>query len=547
MQLAYNPANGAYVLRVPADPIVTKALMEEHGLDRSETNSTAAEDVLFTYEPYAAVAFWEYADPRARAQLLSIQNEITASRAKESLAHIKVPLDQELSPFQKAGVEYALRRKNTLIGDVPGLGKTMQAVAIANEMDAKRVLVVCPANIRLQWARKIREWTTMPWPYTIHVTTNGKNGVHPNAAWNIISYDLARSPALGWALAQGWYDLLILDEAHYLKTIDAARTRAIFGRNDDTVTDFAAIASRCASVVALTGTPLPNRPREAYTLLRGLNFDAIDWMSEDTFRERFNPSKRIEVEGADGETKFYIDERSGRHGELQARLRANIMVRREKHGPDGVLPQLKLPAYELIQIEPNGDVKRALQAESMLDIDPETLQGKDITSFGAISTVRRMMGIAMAPLVADYVSMLIDGGEEKIVLFGWHTQVLDIWEKELKRYGAVRIDGSVSASGKQRLVDQFRKDVGTRLCFGNLQSMGTGTDGLQDVCQRAVFGEADWTPGNNQQAVDRLDRMGQDGQVQADFLVAPNSFAERILASALRKLQTTTKALDRVM
>ena len=545
MKLDYNPNNGAFVLRVPANPEVTKALMEEHGLDRSEVNSTAGEDVLFTHEPYAAVAFWDYATERAQGQLLRLQTEIDASRAKTSEAHIKVPLDQELSPFQKAGVEYALRRQNTLIGDVPGLGKTMQAIAFANEIGAKRVLVICPANIRLQWARKIREWTTMPWPYTIHVTTNGKNGVHPHAAWNIISYDLARSPALGWALAQGWYDLLILDEGHYLKTIDAARTRAVFGGGEGRT--FEAIASRCDAVLALTGTPLPNRPREAYTLLRGLNFDAIDWMSEDSFRTRFNPAKMIEFEAPSGETKRYIDERTGRHGELQARLRVNIMVRREKHGPDGVLPQLKLPKFEIVQIEPDGAVKRALQAESMLDIDPEHLEGKDAETLGQIATVRRMMGVAMAPLVADYVAMLIDGGEEKLVLFGWHTEVLDIWQKELNRYGAVRIDGSVSASKKQKLVDQFRQDVGTRLCYGNLQSMGTGTDGLQEVCQHSVFGEADWTPGNNQQAVDRLDRMGQDGQVQADFLVAPGSFSERILASSLRKLITTNKALDRRM
>lgn len=544
MKLEWNSYKGVFVLRVPRDPrnpLMVKNIMDDHGFDFSVPDSTPQEAVMFTREPYAAAAFFEYATPDAAHQLVVITTQIEASRRPESKGHIKCPDDEELAPFQIAGVEYALARQNTLFGDVPGLGKTPEAICFANEIGAKRVLVICPANIRLQWAKAIRRWTTMGWPYDVYPILHGKHGVHPTAAWNIVSYDLAHTPTVGKALARGRYDLLILDEAHYLKTIDTRRTRAIFGGGEDRV--FEAIAARAGAVVALTGTPLPNRPREAYTLARGLCFDAIDWMSEDSFRQRFNPSRRVEL--PDG--RMAVDERSGRHSELQARLRGNFMVRREKYGPEGVGKQLgllHLPSFDIVHVTPDAAVKRALAAESLLGIDPEDLEGADIATIGAIATVRRQMGVAMAPLVAEYVDMLLEGGEEKLLVFAHHIEVLDILQRKLERWGCCRIDGRVGAQAKQRLVDGWVKDKDMQVMIGNMQSMGTGTDGLQAVAHHALFAEPDWVMGVNQQAVDRIDRAGQDVQVQADFLVAPGSFGEKVLASALRKGQTVHKALD---
>lgn len=543
MKLDFNAANGAFILRVPRGEADPQTLMEEHGLDLSSRLSTPGEAVLFTAEPYAAVAFYQHATPAAQQQLLALQTQIDGSWARESGAHIKCPADEELWPFQKAGVEYALQRQNTLIGDVPGLGKTAQAICFANEIAAKRVLVICPASIRLQWVKAIRRWTTMRWPYTVYPILAGRHGVHPTAQWTVVSYDLARTPAIGKALTQGTYDILVLDEEHYLKTVDAGRTRAVFGGGD--VRHFEPIASRCGAILGLTGTPLPNRPREAYTAARGLCFDAIDFMSEDRFRERFNPSIRREGVRGDGTEYSYVDERTGRHGELQSRLRANFMVRREKHGEHGVMGQLKLPIFDIVQMEETGAVKAALKAESMLDIDPEDLSGIDGATLGSIATVRRMMGVALAPSVADYVRVVLDGGEEKVLLYAYHHQVMDMLQQELRRYGVIRVDGSTSPEKKQKAVDDFNDDRAQRVMLGQLLAMGTGTDGLQHATSRVIFAEADWVPGNNQQGVDRLDRGGQLGQVQADFCVAPGSFSEKILGTALRKNQTTHKALDR--
>lgn len=541
MILDFNPATRAFILRVQrVEGIQPRTLMDEHGLDFSTTASTANEFVLFTKEPYAAVAFWNHATPAAQRELLDLQNRIDESWRKESDGHIKVPEGKELFGFQKAGVEYALRRGNALIGDQPGLGKTMQAIAFANEINAKRVLVIVPANLRLQWCKKIREWSTMEWPYIVYPVLHGKYGVHPTANWTIVSYDLCRSPAIRKALAKGLYDLVITDEGHYLKTSDSGRAKAVLGGLHRDADDPPPLVDRCGAHISLTGTPLPGRPREAFTLAKGLCYDSIDFMSENAFQERFNP--RVKRETAEG--KVYMDERTGRHGELQARLRSNFMVRRLKRE---VLPQLKVPIFDIVHVEETALVRQALQAESLLDIDPENLEGADAETLGQIATVRRLMGVALAPQAAEYVEMLLDGGEERCLVFAWHTEVLDILQKALGKYGLLRIDGKTSAAEKQRIVEEFQSNPKMRIVAGNMSSMGTGTDGLQQVCQRAVFAESDWTPGNNTQAVDRLDRMGQDSQVFADFLVAPGSFSEKVLASALRKNVVTHQALDRIM
>lgn len=542
MILDYNKGTRAFVLRVPrSSGLDPNTLMKEHGLDFSIPASNNSTAVLFTREPYAAASFGQYATPQARGELHGILKEIESSWKPESNAIIACPADQQLWPFQKADIEYALRRKNTLVGDQPGLGKTPIGICFANEIKAKRVLVICPASVRIQWVKRIREWTTLRWPYTVHSILHSRHGVHPTAQWTVVSYELARTEAIGKALAKGHYDLLLLDEAHYLKTIDSRRTRAVFGggRSDH----FPALATRCERIMALTGTPLPNRPREAYTLARGLCFDSIDWLSEEGFSYRFNPVRVGErTDPKTGRVTKYSDEKSGRHAELQNRLRANFMTRHLKRD---VMPQLQMPVYDIIQLNETGAVKEALEAESLLHIDPENLEGADAEILGHVAVVRRMMGIALAPQVADYIDMLIDGGEEKLVVFAWHIEVLNMLEERWKKHNVIRIDGSTSSTKKDRLVTLFQKERKHQVILGNILSMGTGVDGLQNVSNHVLIAEPDWTPGNNIQCFDRLDRGGQKRQVQGEIFVAPGSFAERVLASALRKLQVTDKALDR--
>ena len=558
VKLDFNPANGMYVLFVDrGDPFTAAELMTEYGLHHSEPASTFSTQCLFTPTPYAAVSFAQWATPAAREALGWIVREVEASRKTHSDRHFDIPratrdAGYDLWDYQKADLEYMLERERVLDADEPGLGKTPTAVVYANEIQAQRTLVICPANIRFQWIRKILEWSTLGETYPadsnlIYAVTSAKGGIHPNAAWTVISYDLARKPGVIDALRQTKYDLLICDEAHALKTIDSKRTRAVFGGGNDPLYH-EALADRAKRVLLLSGTPLPNRPREAYIPARHLDHASIDFYSEDRFNARFNPIEEREVikhlPGGRQVRVIVKDEKSGRHDELQNRMRAHFMCRHLKRE---VLTQLKYPVYELVRVDETAAIKRALKAESLLNIDPEMVeQGHfDPQEMGHIAEARRLMGEAMAPQVAEYIRTLLDGGEEKLTLFYHHINVGNILQHELQAYGVCRVDGSTGAVAKDALVQEFQANPAKRVMMGNLLSLGTGTDGLQHVCFHAIICEPSWVPGENIQAFDRLDRGGQLQLVQGDIMVAPNSLSEKILASALRKLRNTHSALDR--
>lgn len=445
-------------------------------------------------------------------------------------------------PYQRAGVAYAANRRNVLFGDAPGLGKTIEAIALANYRGATRILVVCPANVRRQWEKQIRAWSTIPrcLPYLVGKSSDG---VHPKAHYVIVSYEIARD-SLWDVLMRSRWDMVIIDEAHYLKTTDAARTRALFGGGEGRYSG-GGICKRADSVVALTGTPLPNRPRECYTLARALDFDSIDWASEATFRERFNPSGLEITYRPDGTQRRHAWEYTGRLPELNARLRCGFMVRRLK---EDVLKNLPPKRYELTYVDSTFAIQKALQAERLLDIDPDEMINNGFVFDGQVSTVRRLMGDAMAPAAVEHVDMLLNGGLEKVVVYYHHTSVGDYLAQHLARHGVVRVDGSTPqarrSGGPGTAVDSFVHDPRKRIFLGQAQAVGVGTDGLQDATDWCVFAEPDWVPGNNEQCVDRLHRMGQTGSVQAQFLVAQGSLAERILGKSIDKARVTSTVLD---
>lgn len=415
---------------------------------------------------------------------------------------------------------------------------TIQAIALANLRGCKRVLVVCPANVRPQWARQAKIWSTLP-KVSVYPVFKSSDGVHPTANYVITSFEVARD-GLWETLRSYHWDLLVIDEGHYLKTPDAARTRALFGASRQSKCRYrgtGGISERADQIVALTGTPLPNRPRECFTLANALDPSSIDWMNFEAFKDRFNPGGRDMDSGATWE---YV----ARLPELNARMRCNFMVRRLK---EDVLKDLPAKRYEIVPVEVTGKIQMALHAEKMLDFDEEEMLRRSGGKIdGAISTIRRQMGEAMAPAVLEHLLTLLQGGVDKLVVFAHHHSVLAVLQAGMARHGVLRVDGSTSARGKNHAVEKFKFDPRLKVFLGQMQSIATGTDGLQDVATHCVLAEASWVHGDNEQAVDRLHRMGQKGSVLAQIMVAPGSISERILGRSISKGRTVQKVLDGV-
>jgi len=541
--LTFNPNTSDYML-VSND----RERAEIAGLTlANKVRGPSGELVWFTQSPYAVLDYWDEADARARVKMESLKRDYDLSWQKDSTTDYPRPANLNYMPFQRAGIAYGLAHNNCLIADEMGLGKTVQAIGICNAIEAKKVLVICPASIRLNWRREIRKWSTINNGRGEGVRTypiiKGGDGVAPWTNYLICSYDLTRNEALHEALRQFHWDAIIVDEAHFLKSHTAGRTHALFGGGRKL--EFKnALSAHSDRVIALTGTPLPNRPRECYTLAKALCWDAIDFMSFDQFCYRFNPSARMVSEDEDtGMTKIWNLEKRGRLPELQARLRCNLMIRRLKAD---VLTDLPDKRYELTYIEGDATIKDIIRRERMLDYTLEDLKQPGAEMFGQISTLRREMGEAKLPRAIDHIRSVLDIEEApKIVVFSHHKSVMDGLKQALWGYGIVEYRGGMGDKAKENSVHQFQQNPKIRIFSGQMDSAGFGVDGLQDVCSRALFIEPAWVPGINDQCVDRLHRYGQHANVVAQFLVVEGSLDERVLATVFDKTHTIHQSLDR--
>lgn len=537
--------NGNFVLRVPSvqrEEVAT--LMAYRGLTFSTSASSRDEAILFSDNPYSVCDLAE-----GIPVLDGLKKSIEASKALDGKGTKRLPPGKTLWPYQRAELDYLLARNGGLCAAQPGLGKTPISLAFCNEVEAHRVLVIVPASLRLQWKNKIEEWSTIP-NVRVSVMLNVKDGIHPTAHYQVISYNAATNPAILRAISKYRWQVLICDEAHAMKTPDAIRTRAILGNakgmfvhgedSEGKKLELPAISRACQRTLLLTGTPILNRPAESFTFFRHLDWEAIGFVSFDKYKERYNRLAVIKtIHG-----KRHNLESTSLESELQNRLRAHIMARHEKIE---VLPQLKPPRFEVVQLVPTGAVKAALAEEGLLGLDIDEIRTRsNIQVDGHIAEVRRMMGVALAPQVAEYAFDWLESHEgEKLLIFAWHIEVLDILERELSRFGTMRIDGSVSAANRQKRVDEFVENPKTRVSIMNMQSGGTGIDGLQKVCSHCFIAEVDWVPAQNEQAVSRLDRIGQTDLVTAEMFVAPGSISEKILIRALEKMNVIHRVLDR--
>jgi SWI/SNF-related matrix-associated actin-dependent regulator 1 of chromatin subfamily A len=540
MSLRFNVRTGDYVIST-----IQTVKATDTGLTLSKTaTGPNGEPIYFTKDPYAALNFYREADRMVVDKLAPLWTDYEASWATESPN--KYPIGQYyadlggLRGYQNAAIDYALRRKHTLIGDAPGVGKTLTAIGACNAFEARKVLVVCPAAIRGQWKKEIKKGSTIE-KVSCYPVIRSADGIATWPHFTIISYDLLRNPAIHAALCSINWNAIILDEAHALKEVSARRTQALFGggRREEFKDVLADHADR---ILALTGTPLPNRPRECYTLTRAMCWEAINYMSADDFRYRFNPSATLAT-GA-------IREEKGRLPELQARLRCNFMVRRLK---EDVLKDLPDKTYEFAYIEKDGRIADVIQREKMLNYTIADLKKPNVQMFGEISTIRREMGEAKVPQTIQHIRFLLDIMEvQKLVVFSHHKSVMNALKENLEEYGVVEVRGGMGDAARRQSILRFAGDLKekipcdpkVRIFSAQLEAGGVGIDGLQDVCTHCVIVEPAWTSGSNEQAIDRLHRSGQHGNVIAQFIVVEGSLDEKILATVIDKVHTVHEALD---
>lgn len=475
--------------------------------------------------------------------------QVQRSRATEPLFY-EAPHGLGITPrpFQFAGAEYCLNRENALLGDAPGVGKTGEAILIGNAIEAEYTLVICPASLRLNWEREIKAWTTLENASTYPILKS-RDGVSLRANYVITSYAMLNNPSILNALMDGFWDHLILDEAHALKDPKGNKRTQVLTAPD-------LLPSVVGRITMASGTILPNQPIECYNACRLLNWDAIDRMSLQAFRNEYYTLGQgfvrgpvyDEVKQANVWKLHWSDQVRNvptNLADLQYRLRKNIMVRRLK---EQVLPQLPPKQWHPFPVGMTADIRRAMkhpgwtEAQTLYEMDPDAFDA-GVPVDGAISTARRMLGDAKAPIVVEFIEELLLEGTQKIVVAAWHHSVLDFMREKLACHGLVYMDGSTSAKRKQAVVDQFQEDDSIKIILGQMMPLGEGW--TLTAAQDAVIAEPDWVPGKNEQLLDRIHRMGQEGNYLIGHLpVVPDTLDERIVSTAIAKDINIYKALD---
>ncbi len=406
-----------------------------------------------------------------------------------------------LEPFQKEGVDFMVKRKHALNADDMGMGKTIQTIECFNEVRAERAFICCPASVKYYWKDKIEEWANKN--YKIQVVEGKRAVISPQAEIVIINYHLVIVPYILNQLLKRKFDVGAIDEAHYLQSLESQRSKSLIGNGG--------VIRNCDYKFMLTGTPISSRPKNLYPMLRVFANDAIK--PYDTY-ERFAMrycggyrDKYTDVLMADGATNC---------GELKERLKG-FMIRR---------------------LDTSHDLR------ATYDVVPVHIPNYQETAFDT-ATARQECAIEKIRYTADYITDMAQS-VDKLVVFFYHKKVGRELLKLLERrnFGTVYVDGSVPVPRRDELKQKFISFNNCKVAVAQFQAWGEGVDGLQNVCNHALFYEASWIPRDIQQAVARLKRRGQKKTVRVQLLAVKDSIEMNVIGSMVRKRKLIKKIID---
>lgn len=485
----------------------------------------------------------KYAQGAAALRLTALSAEDRQSLA-DSQAHdapdieIPAPPGLEYLPFQRAGIAYALERRGTLIGDEMGLGKTVQAIGTVNMIPkAQRVLVICPASLRLNWRAEWRRWHTGKLiPTLLDQWPGGLNGLQRSMIDEtigkalIVSYDSVRK----WhpMIAATAWDFLIADEAHLLKDESTRRAKTIFGGKNKGAT-YAPITAR--RKLFLTGTAIVNKAADLWPLVKALAPQGLGANKAD-FIARYDGNNRLD--------------------ELHLRLRTQIMVRRKK---DDVLKELPKKRRQIVLLDvpdasaivaaehealdfARAQLERARHEIANLPHAEQVMRLRQCRSIAMteIARVRKETALRKLPAAIEQLHEIL-GNVGKVVCFAHHLECQDLLAEEFRRI-AVSLDGRTPQEQRQEAVNRFQTDPTVRIFLGSIRAAGMGL--TLTAASVVVFVELDWTPAMMMQAEDRLHRIGQEQPVLVQHLVIDGSIDSKMAKILVDKQAVMDAALD---
>lgn len=463
---------------------------------------------------------------------------------------VRAPAGLRPLPFQLVGVAFAQQAGyRALIADAPGLGKTIQGLGcvLTDPELLLPALFVVPKNVLFSWKDEAAKWLpSVP----VHMLET-RNAALPDPGWKgiiLTTWDVMVPKAT--ALSTWGVRFLLADEAHYAKEPSAQRTKSL-----------KALAAAISHVVLLTGTPIKNRVLELHTLLEML--DPGTWGTKKAFAAAY-------VADTDAGKGKGAQDVEG----LRARL-ACVQVRRLKEDAlkdlplktrkffDVPLTRAQRAEYREIQNAFETWLEAAIMARVYAEltaqgIDPATastsareeaiaraekaLRAEILVKMGAM---RQFVGNTKTPAAIEIARQLIDAGES-VVLFGHHQEVVEGIAAALKAAGIAHgvIDGGASAKARGEITRAFQA--------GRIKAIVASQAAKEGLtltrAANTIFVERYWTPADEQQAEDRIHRIGQTRPVTITYLHVPNTVDDkmRALIEAKRHLVDTVIGDDTI-
>ncbi len=400
-----------------------------------------------------------------------------------------------LYPHQTAGVQFLAQRGRAILADDMGLGKTRQAIVAINQAaPTGAVLVICPASLKLNWAREIHMVDAGAAVEVVGVP--GQNA--DSARWVVVNYDMLarhadRLRGIAWAG-------VIIDEAHFIKNASQRTSQVlkIIGVSDSKRD--APIGPQ--RVFLLTGTPMPNRPRDLFNLLRAVGHpSARSFLS---FARRYCGAYRNDY--------GWVTDGASNIPELNLLLK-EVMLRRKKDEVLDLPPKIR--SWVPVQTEAASAWKAYSDFISWFQNSDPT-RPNDTEFLARITKLRLALHKAKHAACAERIRDVLASGQ-KVIVFTTFTEGITRHKKTLGDK-AVTITGADTVRQRMAATDAFQNDPAVQVALCNLIAGGVGLN--LTAATHVIFQDLDWVPANHLQAEDRCYRIGQKRQVTVEYLLA---------------------------
>jgi SWI/SNF-related matrix-associated actin-dependent regulator 1 of chromatin subfamily A len=398
---------------------------------------------------------------------------------------------------QKEAIQKLVENKKFILADDMGLGKTTSTIIASLEAGSKKVLIICPATLKINWKREIENYSDK----SVYIA-EGKN-FSTDSDFVIINYDIIKNfhdpkKKDESQILLSNFDLVIIDEAHYIKNAQAQRTKLI---ND--------IVKNVDRLWLLTGTPMTSRPIDYFNLLSLVDSPvAKNWMAYvirycEGYQFKAGPRKVWNVMGASNLEEL----RDRTVGLTLRRLKENVLDL-----PDKIITpvylRLKSKQYEAVMGE----------YYDWYDKNPD--ESKSLTvQFSKLTKVRQIIADEKIAQTIEIAENIIEQ-DKKVIIFCNFTDSLN---KITEHFGktAVKLDGSMSKAERQFSVDQFQENPKVKVFVGNIKAAGVGI--TLTAAEAVVMNDLSFLPSDHAQAEDRAYRYGQKNNVLVYYPIFDNT------------------------